>query len=131
MVLGAQIALAPALVPSLAGTGERPERIREQFAARLPGVAIETMTPTPVPGVFEIAHEDGVLYLSEDGRYAFTGKLVDLETREDLTERTRARERNPRPPGSYSTSATRGCADAGLCYPPMTRSVSLMLPPPG
>lgn len=69
------------------------DRVREKVSARLPSVVIKTITATPVPGLFEVAHSRGVAYVSTDGRYLLTGKLIDLETREDLTEKTLAGQR--------------------------------------
>ena len=81
------------LVPLPADADESTDRIRDALAARLPGVDIETVTASPIPGLYEVAYSGGVLYGSENGRFAVNGKLIDLETKENLTERTRASQR--------------------------------------
>ncbi len=40
---------------------------------------------TPVKGIREVKVNDDYLYLSEDGRYAFTGHMIDLSVGSDLT----------------------------------------------
>ncbi|BAW80208.1 thiol-disulfide interchange protein DsbC [Candidatus Nitrosoglobus terrae] len=52
----------------------------------MPGVQLQSIKPTPIPGLYEIVIEGQVLYFSEDGRYAVQGQLVDLATRTNLTE---------------------------------------------
>lgn len=83
--------LAP--VVSTASADADTDRLREMLAERLPGVSIETITASPVPGLFEVEHAGGVVYVSADGRFLISGKVIALETRQDLTERVLARQR--------------------------------------
>lgn len=53
-----------------------------------PGVAMKT----PVKGIREVKINEDIVYLSEDGRYAFTGHLIDLSDGADLTELNQAME---------------------------------------
>lgn len=57
-------------------------------ASITPGEAMKT----PVKGIREVKVNDEVVYLSEDGRYAFTGHLIDLSDGSDLTELNQAIE---------------------------------------
>lgn len=86
-------ALGLAIASTSAGAGERIERLRDVLSQRLPGITIESVAASPIPGVFEVTYDGGVLYVSEDGRFGLSGTLINLETRENLTERTRARQR--------------------------------------
>jgi thiol:disulfide interchange protein DsbC len=45
---------------------------------------------TPVPGIREVRVRDDYIYLSEDGRYAFTGRMIDLSDGTDLTRLSEA-----------------------------------------
>jgi thiol:disulfide interchange protein DsbC len=81
------------LVPVPADADESTDRIRAALAARLPGMAIETVTASPIKGLYEVGYSGGVLYVSENGRYAVSGKLIDLETKENLTARTLAKQK--------------------------------------
>lgn len=52
----------------------------------VPGAAIDEPQPTPVDGVFRVRVGDSHVYLTGDGRHAFSGDLLDLETGQNLTE---------------------------------------------
>lgn len=65
---------------------EAEDALRKVFAQRFPNAQITHLVETPIPGIFEIAFGSQVFYVSGDGRYVLNGKLIDLETREDLTE---------------------------------------------
>jgi thiol:disulfide interchange protein DsbC len=67
--------------------------LRERLSKNVADLVIEDITPTPVPGLFEVIHSRGVLYVSEDGRYALSGRLLDLDLRENLTERASSKRR--------------------------------------
>ena len=45
---------------------------------------------TPVPGIREVRVRDDYIYLSEDGRYAFTGSMIDLSDGTNLTSLSEA-----------------------------------------
>jgi thiol:disulfide interchange protein DsbC len=45
---------------------------------------------TPVPGIREVRVRDDYIYLSEDGRYAFTGRMIDLSDGTDMTRLSEA-----------------------------------------
>jgi thiol:disulfide interchange protein DsbC len=47
---------------------------------------------TPVRGITEVRVNNEFIYLSEDGRYAFTGHMIDLVDGTDLTETSQAME---------------------------------------
>ena len=48
---------------------------------------------TPIKGLYEITADGQVFYISEDGRYALRGDMLDLKTRENLTEPAKQRAR--------------------------------------
>ncbi len=61
-------------------------RIRSALAQVLPNTAPDSIAATPVPGLYEVMFGPRLVYISEDGRYLLQGSLIDLETRQDLTE---------------------------------------------
>jgi thiol:disulfide interchange protein DsbC len=79
--------------PVLAEKPHPVDRIRDKLEALLPGMQPDSIKPTPVKGLFEVAYGAQILYLSDDGRYLFRGSLIDLDQRVDLTERTRRKAR--------------------------------------
>jgi thiol:disulfide interchange protein DsbC len=49
----------------------------------------DSVTPTAIPGLFEVILGGQVFYLSEDGRFVLQGDLLDLDSRANLTDRRR------------------------------------------
>lgn len=62
-------------------------RVRELITKRYPTLTIDHLAVTPVKGIYQLGVKNQVLYLSDDGRYLFDGKLIDLDSGEDLSER--------------------------------------------
>ena len=61
--------------------------IRKNLAERLPNFpAIDEVTKTPIPGIFEVRIGAEVVYTDENGNYLIQGHLFDTKTRTDLTE---------------------------------------------
>lgn len=80
-------ACAAALALPGASLAETPEeRVTRVLSQRLPGTPLDSIAPSQVPGVMEVTMAGRVLYVTEDGRYVFSGKLIDLEQQRDLTE---------------------------------------------
>ncbi len=80
-------ALAADPAPPTAEPVKRPDLSHLQTA--LGGAAPDSVNPTAVPGLYEVLIGGQVLYLSEDGRFALQGDLLDLSTRGNLTENRR------------------------------------------
>jgi thiol:disulfide interchange protein DsbC len=88
-LLAAAAALALA-APAFAG----PEAaIEERLSKMLPEYGVDSISESAMPGVYEVMMGPQVIYMSADGRYMMQGRLIDLETREDLTEPRRAAAR--------------------------------------
>lgn len=62
------------------------DKIKNSLSVLLPGVTPDSVSSTPVPGIYEIVFGPRLVYMSADGKYLIQGKITDLETREDLTE---------------------------------------------
>lgn len=60
--------------------------VRKAMQARYPGIPVESVTKTPMPGIFEVYANGVVLYTDKDVNYVIAeGRLVDAKTRTDLT----------------------------------------------
>ena len=59
------------------------------------GFAIKGVTPSEVPGLFEVATDIGVLYVTEDAKYLIAGNVYEVKDGGlvNLSERKRAAER--------------------------------------
>jgi thiol:disulfide interchange protein DsbC len=60
--------------------------VRASLSNAIPAAAIDQISPSPVDGISEVLVGMNVFYVSNDGKYVFEGKLIDLDTRMDLTE---------------------------------------------
>jgi thiol:disulfide interchange protein DsbC len=58
-------------------------------AARIPGAKLSELRLTPVPGVYEYTQGAEIAYVSEDGKFAFTGDLYQLSDKANLTDSRR------------------------------------------
>ena len=60
--------------------------IKKSLAKILPEYEVDSVHETPVPGLFEVLVGSDVIYVSKDGRYIVQGRMIDLVSKEDLTE---------------------------------------------
>ena len=67
----------------------KPADPRTEVAAHIPGARPEELRATAVPGVWELTRGADIVYVTADGKYAFTGDLVELASNNNLTEQHR------------------------------------------
>lgn len=67
--------------------------VRQAFAKSMPDVKIESVKPSEVDGLYEVTVGSTILYASENGKYLLQGRLLDIQTRTDLTEQKLAATR--------------------------------------
>lgn len=75
--------------PFLIGTAvavNETRAIEEAVMNVLPGMKPESIQPSPLAGIYEVVVGPKLFYVSADGKYLIQGTLVDLQSREDLTE---------------------------------------------
>lgn len=53
---------------------------------------VPSARPTPAPGIYQTEFGKRITYLTADGRYAFVGDMIDLETRVNLTQKENERK---------------------------------------
>ena len=70
------------------------ETIQQRMAEVVPTLTPDSIRPTEMSGVFEVRYGTDVFYVSEDARFLLQGNLIDLQTRENLTEKTRREVRS-------------------------------------
>jgi thiol:disulfide interchange protein DsbC len=61
-------------------------KIRSSLEVLLPGLQPDSIRPTPVSNLYEITFGTRIVYITDDGRFLLQGKLVDLETRAEITD---------------------------------------------
>ena len=63
--------------------------LKKRLAKTLPGVPVDAVRATPMPGIYEIQSGLNFGYVTLDGRYLIDGDLNDLATSQRLTENHR------------------------------------------
>jgi thiol:disulfide interchange protein DsbC len=77
-ILGAIASAAPA--------GDEPAAaIKAKLAKHFPEIKIDSVAPSIWPGMYEIVTGGQLAYTNEDASLMFSGKIIDSETKEDLT----------------------------------------------
>jgi thiol:disulfide interchange protein DsbC len=66
---------------------------RAVIAKKFPGVKVEDVRLSLIPGIYEVPVGADVAYVSSDGRYIIAGDLYEIDTRTNLTEQGRASAR--------------------------------------
>ncbi len=89
-----------AIATLLAGSALAAEAVSTATANRIKGALAQVMpgspdsiTATPIPGLYEVSYGATVLYSSEDGHYLVQGELFDVQKRANLTEQRRTQAR--------------------------------------
>ncbi|MBD3754120.1 MAG: DsbC family protein [Gammaproteobacteria bacterium] len=69
------------------------QAIQQQLKNIIPDAPDANITPSVLPGLYEVSVGPMVIYMTGDAKYVLNGSLIDLNTRENLTERTKANAR--------------------------------------
>jgi len=64
--------------------------IEERIRAMAPTAQSIAISETPIEGILQVQIDGDIIYASADGKYMIQGRIIDLDTREDLTESSKA-----------------------------------------
>jgi thiol:disulfide interchange protein DsbC len=64
--------------------------IRTAILKVVPNATIDSIKPTVIPGYREVAVGGRIVYASDDGKYLIQGALINLTTKENLTDSSEA-----------------------------------------
>lgn len=67
--------------------------VEESIRALAPDATSIAISETPIEGVLMVQISGDIVYATADGKYLIQGRVIDLETREDLTEGAKAEAR--------------------------------------
>ncbi len=82
----AGLALALALAgPAAADT----DAAYKALKSAMPGISKSDISKTPVDGIYEVQRGLSFFYVTQDGRYVFSGDMVDVRSGTSLTENSR------------------------------------------
>ena len=62
------------------------QRIRNSLAILLPNLRPDSIRATPIENLYEVAFGLRLVYMTADGRFLLQGKIIDLETRTEVTD---------------------------------------------
>lgn len=74
------------------GTQDFPQ-IRERLASILAGDAEVSIAESQLPGLLQVQIGSEIVYMTEQGRYLIQGRVIDLDTRQDLTDQAMSKVR--------------------------------------
>lgn len=67
--------------------------LHAELGKQLPGLKVEDVRPSNVPGLFEIRMGEGSAYVTADGKYLIKGDLFEIATRTNLSDAGRSEDR--------------------------------------
>ena len=60
--------------------------VEERIRAMAPNASSIAISETPIEGVLMVQVSGDIVYATADGKYLIQGRVIDMETREDITE---------------------------------------------
>jgi thiol:disulfide interchange protein DsbC len=85
--------MLPLVLTVSTSVGDETAPTKEDIAAKLNGVSASDITESPIEGLYQVSAGSNIAYVTADGRFLIQGELYDLESRENMTEATRATAR--------------------------------------
>jgi thiol:disulfide interchange protein DsbC len=67
--------------------------IKKALANIIPTKKPDVVSPSAIPGIYEVVYGAQIMYISADARYFVQGDVIDLKNRVNLTETTRTVQR--------------------------------------
>ena len=61
--------------------------VRAALQKLAPGLQVDEISPSPLPGFYQVIASGQLVYVSTDGKYMLNGDLVDLGAKQNLTDR--------------------------------------------
>ena len=68
------------------GSEHIPQAVINSATNIFPGFTAETVTPSPIAGMYRISFGSKIVYMSADGRYVLRGDIIDIKQGINLTE---------------------------------------------
>lgn len=92
----AQVILLAIMLTSLSGilqAKDKFELVEERIRELAPSAKSIAVSETRMAGILQVQIEGDIVYATDDGRYLIQGRVIDMDTREDLTEMAKAEVR--------------------------------------
>lgn len=69
------------------------QAIRASLQQHMPNLPIDSITPTPATGLYQIVSNGQIAYVTGDGQYLLAGSLIDLKNQVNLTAQVKDQQR--------------------------------------
>ena len=93
-LLAAVILLIAGIAHAQEPAADSPEaQLSAHLSTMMRGQKPDSVTESPIPGLYQVAYGTNVFYMTADGRYLVDGAMIDLSNRNNLTETARAEGR--------------------------------------
>jgi len=80
------------LTPVLAAADDY-DQVRERLSSLVNGETNISIAESPLPGILQVRLGSDIVYMTDDGRYLLQGRVLDLDTREDITDQAKSKIR--------------------------------------
>ena len=85
LALGLSLFLAAPLGAAPTKENAEIQKVKAALSGLIGNRPVDSVSPSPIPGIYEVMIDATVLYVTADGKYLLNGKLIDIEKRQDLT----------------------------------------------
>jgi len=69
------------------------EQVRERLGALVGSDSEISIAESPLPNILQVRLGSDIVYITDDGRYLLQGRVLDLDTRQDITDQARSKIR--------------------------------------
>jgi len=77
---------APLLLLAFSAVADDYQLVRDRLESLVSGDSDISIAESPLAGVLQVRLGSEIIYMSDDGRYLLQGRMLDLDTRQDLTD---------------------------------------------
>jgi len=67
--------------------------VRERLSTLVDGEIDISIAESPLPGILQVRLGSDIVYMTSDGRYLLQGRVLDLDTRQDITDQAKSQIR--------------------------------------
>ena len=65
------------------------ETVRKNISKQFKSVKAQDINPSPIPGLYQVSMPPRIFYISADGRYLVDGDLIDMSSKENISQNLR------------------------------------------
>jgi thiol:disulfide interchange protein DsbC len=64
--------------------------VEEKLRALVPNAKTIAISETPIKGILQVQINSDIVYVTEDGQYLLQGQVIDLDTRDNITDQAKS-----------------------------------------